>query len=360
MKLCEHQFFRFFDEPYRELLLNASEVAAFGRDEILFEEGDDPDAVYLVLEGAIALSKESSGGQQHKVATVTADDYFGEFGLIDGLGRSARASAAKPSTVARIDIEALRDVVTMAPGRSLLHISQKIAGDVRQTNRRFIREIVQKEKLSIVGEMANSIMHDFKSPFSVIKMASQMMETSKSPEEIQKFSTLIQSQIERMVSMTGQVLEYSRGSNTLALNPIRLAGLLETFDDYNRQYLEANNVSLDITSCEAELYGDEGKLLRVLQNLVSNAIEAMPDGGAVRVHCQLEHGKLQIRVSDTGPGIPEEIRDSFFEPFVTHGKRSGTGLGTAIARALVRAHGGTIELTDDSPGATCLITLPLA
>jgi signal transduction histidine kinase len=360
MELRDHRFYRFFDAPYVQLLLNASVVKKIAQDAILFEEDDEPDAVYLVLGGSIVLSKKGSSGQRHQIATVCANDYFGEFGLIDGLGRSARAAAAEPSTVARIGISSLRDVVNEGPGRSLLHISQKIAGDVRQTNQRVIHEIVHKEKLSMVGEMARSIMHDFKSPFSVIKMASQMLETSESAEEVRQFSQLIQAQIDRMVAMTGQVLEYSRGTHTLVLAPVMLAHLLETFDTYNRQYLESNQVQLDIEPCEARIQADEGKLLRVLQNLVNNGAEAMPDGGTIRVHCCCVGDQVEIRISDEGPGVPEEIRATLFDPFVTHGKRSGTGLGTAIAKTLVEAHGGRIELTNDSPGATFLISLPLA
>jgi signal transduction histidine kinase len=118
-------------------------------------------------------------------------------------------------------------------------------------------------------------------------------------------------------------------------------------------------VELELVPCDAQVRVDPNKLLRVLQNLVTNGAEAMPDGGTVRVICSCDGDSVEIRVSDEGPGIPEEIRESFFEPFVTHGKRSGTGLGTAIAKTLVEAHGGSIELTADSLGATFLITIPI-
>jgi signal transduction histidine kinase len=359
MKLKDHQFLQFFDAPYAQKLLDASTLRHYEAGDILFEEGDDPDSVYLVLTGGIVLSKRSASGQQHNVATVVADDYFGEFGFIDCLGRSARACASEPSDVASIDVDSIQDVVNQAPGRSLLHITQKIAGYVRQTNRRVIREIVHKEKLSMVGEMANSIIHDFKSPFAVIKMASQMIEASETQGEIRHFSQLIQSQITRMVAMTAQVLEYSRGTNNMLLVPTTLRELCATFDSYNREFLSSHNVELELETCEANIHVDSGKMLRVLQNLVSNAAEAMPDGGTVRVACRnVGDDQVEILVSDEGPGIADEIRDSIFEPFVTYGKRSGTGLGTAIAKTLIEAHGGTIELAEDSPGATFRIRLP--
>ena len=103
-------------------------------------------------------------------------------------------------------------------------------------------------------------------------------------------------------------------------------------------------------------------MIRVLLNLASNARDAMRgEGGALSVQAGRSGGIITIAVRDTGPGIPDEIADSLFDPFVTHGKECGTGLGLAICRQIVAAHGGRIELDRNvGEGAALIIGLPVA
>jgi signal transduction histidine kinase len=106
---------------------------------------------------------------------------------------------------------------------------------------------------------------------------------------------------------------------------------------------------------------DQEALQRVFQNIVANARDAMPGGGTLRVAAAAERGRLRVEFADTGTGMPEEVRRRVGEPFFSHGKRHGTGLGMAIARRVVEEHGGTLEI-DSAPGAgtTVRLLLPLA
>jgi len=98
----------------------------------------------------------------------------------------------------------------------------------------------------------------------------------------------------------------------------------------------------------------------VFENLLTNSIQAMPGAGLVSIVAVKRDGKAHIDVTDNGPGVPIEIRERLFEPFVSHGKQGGTGLGLAIAQSIVGAHGGTISLkSTDAPGADFCIILPL-
>jgi signal transduction histidine kinase len=107
------------------------------------------------------------------------------------------------------------------------------------------------------------------------------------------------------------------------------------------------------------LEAEEGKLLRILENLVGNAIEAVTDGCKIEIRGTSRDDLVDITISDNAGGIPVEIRDKFFEPFVTHGKKRGTGLGTAIVKSLVEAHGGEIAFEcEDGVGTVFTITLP--
>jgi signal transduction histidine kinase len=97
---------------------------------------------------------------------------------------------------------------------------------------------------------------------------------------------------------------------------------------------------------------------RVFQNLIGNAIEAMPEGGTVSVRAEPSEGEVLVRVEDTGPGVPAAIQGQLFEPFVTAGKKNGIGLGLALSRKTVLAHGGDLWAEGNRRGACFVMRLP--
>jgi signal transduction histidine kinase len=105
---------------------------------------------------------------------------------------------------------------------------------------------------------------------------------------------------------------------------------------------------------------DEDHLRRALTNLACNAIEAMPEGGLLRIESGRDGDSAWISVVDDGPGVPEAIRDRLFEPFVSEGKRNGTGLGLAVVKQVAEQHGGEVRYGKaDGGGAGFHLRLPL-
>ncbi|NIV38550.1 MAG: hypothetical protein GWN58_56785 [Anaerolineae bacterium] len=161
--------------------------------------------------------------------------------------------------------------------------------------------------------------------------------------------------------MTQEILDYARGGGPLHAVQTELAPFIHELCDF----VEPDFRSFGISIVRELNYGgplriDEGKMRRALHNIVSNAQDAMPGGGTLTVTTHRTNGGVEIELSDTGPGIPEEIRDSLFEPFVTHGKAKGTGLGLAIARKTIRDHGGAISVqSTPGQGAMFVVRLPL-
>jgi signal transduction histidine kinase len=96
----------------------------------------------------------------------------------------------------------------------------------------------------------------------------------------------------------------------------------------------------------------------VFQNLLSNAIDAMPQGGSIQVRAARREGEIVVSVEDTGPGIPASIADHLFEPFVTAGKKNGVGLGLALSRKTVVSHGGDLWSDHKDDGARFVLRLP--
>jgi signal transduction histidine kinase len=130
--------------------------------------------------------------------------------------------------------------------------------------------------------------------------------------------------------------------------------------DSQRLTAEQQNVYITSTIDPGiEVLLERGRMERVFLNLVVNALEAMPEGGGIDIDAERKADSVIVRLADTGPGIPKEIRSRLFQPFVTAGK-NGLGLGLALSRQAVLAHGGDLWVEDTPAGGACFcVRLPL-
>jgi len=223
-------------------------------------------------------------------------------------------------------------------------------------------ELIRAERLTVIGRMASSIVHDLKNPMTTIKgYASLLGKEGLPPEMRQKFSDIITRSVDSFVEMTQEILDYAQGGGPLQPAPVPLGTFLHDLCDFVEPGFKEHELTL---SREFAYMGpltiDETKIRRALYNIISNAVDAMHPGGSLTVSTLRTGNRVEIRLADTGPGIPEAIRDSLFEPFVTYGKARGTGLGLAIVHKTVRDHGGTISVDSVAgQGATFIVQLPL-
>jgi signal transduction histidine kinase len=331
----------------------------FQKGDVIFREGDLGDSMFLIEDGRVSVHTSKEGKKDLPLAVFAAGEFFGEMSMIDGRPRSARAVAEEATRLRELRLSELQHLVEQQPQimRNLLRI---VSTRLREVNRRFIEHIVQQEKTAVVGQMASTIIHDFKNPMSIILLSAETIQAKANDQTCAKFCNYIIRNINRMVNMTSDVLDFARG--TCRLNPAwveprpwleELTGFLRpTLDDHRTQ------LQVDIQTPD-KLYMDPDKMNRVLYTLSNNAIEAMPDGGQLTWRVAKVADGFLLEVADNGPGIPEEIRDRLFDVFVTHGKKNGTGLGTAIAKQIVTEHGGTITFTTETgKGTTFHIHLP--
>ncbi len=221
------------------------------------------------------------------------------------------------------------------------------------------------ERLAAIGQMTAMVTHDLRSPITALRSAQHELSelaAESGVEGLHDVRNMIAAEIDFMERMCNKLLEVTRASGpsrsrqrapldetvSLALSP-----LLETAAH------QGVEVELRLES-GVELELDEDALRRALVNLVSNALEAMPAGGLLRVETARDELAAWLRVSDNGPGIPEEISERLFEPFVTSGKPGGTGLGLAIVHKVILDHSGTIEVTKPEGGGSAFtLRLPL-
>lgn len=356
MNITEHAFFAFFDQEMSATMATGASLLELEDGAVLFREGDPPDNLYLVLDGSVAISKHDTSGQNQVIAHIHANDFLGEFAVLDGGPRSATVSAAGPVKLASISrsviLENLRDA------NAGLDLTIKIISRIRDSNQRRVEERLRQERMSLVGKMINGIIHDFRNPFTVIIMLAEMIKQTH--PDTANYCNMMAEQIDRMMGMAEEVLEFSRGVTALKAAPFALSDLLARFDRLNRDYFASLKIGLQIDPVDCTLCADEDKLLRVLQNLTSNAAQAMDGiGGTILISADTAEDGIRIHVADTGPGIPEKVRHNLFEAFSTHGKKKGLGLGMAIVQSIVSAHGGTITFdTETGKGTVFHIHLP--
>jgi len=328
--------------------------------QVIFREGDPGNALYLVGEGSVKISKSGRGGQQETLGFIEHGNFFGEMALLDGQPRSAMATAHEPTLLGTVDDKTFQRILELAPSRLHMNFLRSVTERLRQVNSHFISEVMRSERLSLVGAMANSIIHDLKNPMCIVRSCSDMIATESNDPRIRELTAMTDKAVEGMLAMSQELLDYARGSTSLKLKTITIWRLLEELNQQCLQLLPGANVQLvKRISYEGLINVDLNRFTRVLCNLIKNAREAMPDGGILKLSIDLVHEQVVIRITDTGSGIPAEVLSRLFEPFVTHGKSHGTGLGMAMAKSVIEAHDGKISVgTIEDRGTTVDIRIP--
>jgi signal transduction histidine kinase len=223
--------------------------------------------------------------------------------------------------------------------------------------------LLRSERLATVGQMASGIIHDLRSPLAAITNAAELIareDLSSSRRQVLAQSQLGASQ--RMGEMLREILEYSHGHYLLKYSRQELSSLIDSAIRECVSPMRAPNVAVKVR-IPSNLFVrvDCERARRIFENLLGNSVQAMPQGGTITVSAEEAGDKVRINIADTGSGIPSQLRDRLFEPFVTQGKQGGTGLGLAIAKSIAEAHGGSLTLVsaNGQPAEFCL-ELPLA
>jgi signal transduction histidine kinase len=236
-------------------------------------------------------------------------------------------------------------------------------------NHLFQRGLIESERMAALGAMAGMLAHDFRGPMTVIRgYAETLAEGGLDAEEVRRRCEIIMEMVDRLERMTMETLDFARGGGRLALRSMDAAEVVEAITaDLAEQVPTLELVRSVRVPRGSAVAVDLDKLRRAATNIAQNARDAMGGQGLLHVSPEIPNGhapkpaQLELVLADEGPGVPGEIRDRLFDPFVTLGKKGGTGLGLAVARRFVEDHGGTLELLPDSagPGARFRILLPL-
>lgn len=332
------------------------QVLSFDKGEAVFHEGDPGDCMYIVLRGSVSITKSTGSKQGQVLAKLGVGEFFGEMSVVDMQPRSAHAIAEEPTVLRTIRREDLRQLLIIN-SQIIVNLLKTFSDRLRTTNKQFIEQIVHDEKLTLVGQMANTIIHDIKNPLTIIRGQAELLERDEHSSN--RYQSIIRN-ADHITNMANDLLDFARGGGSLKLQQVSPKAWLDEVLDLLKPMIESRNITLKTEVLTMDfLRVDPGRMTRAVYNLASNAVQAMQTGGTLTVGIGLDQQGFEITVADNGPGIPEEIRDRLFDPFVTSGKKNGTGLGTSIAKKIVEDHGGQISFqTQTGIGTTFSIRLP--
>jgi signal transduction histidine kinase len=211
-------------------------------------------------------------------------------------------------------------------------------------------DLIRQERISTIGRLSGSIVHDLRNPLAAIYGGAEMLvDADLPPAHVKRLAGNIYRASRRIQELLQDLLNVSRGKHR-APELCRLREVASAAIDSLATAAEAQGVTvaLDIPP-EIEAPLERSRMERAFVNLIGNALEAMPDGGEVRISAEVEDGSVLIHVEDNGPGIAPEILSQLFQPFVSAGKRNGLGLGLALSRQTVLEHGGDMWV-ESQPG----------
>jgi len=270
--------------------------------------------------------------------------------LIGILGIGERSSGEGYSAEEAGFVDSLMPQAGVALENALLYKEQR---------ERF-RRMLRADRLATIGELAAGAAHEIRNPLTSIKSSLQFLESRCREESERKLLGVALRETDRIDEILSALLSFSRPSE-LRKEPCDLVALLE--ESAALVAIQAGAKGVDVRTSlppsPVVINADGSQLKQVFLNVFLNAVQAMEGGGALTCEAVLlESGKSLIRVVDTGPGITEEALEKVFDPFFTT-KKGGTGLGLSICYAIVKGHGGEIELRSRlGEGTTVLVTLP--
>ncbi|PYS81044.1 MAG: hypothetical protein DMF67_18280 [Acidobacteria bacterium] len=242
------------------------------------------------------------------------------------------------------------------------------AAQAEQAERERMREhYAQIEKLSALGELASGVAHNFNNTLTgILARAQLLLEASDDPQEVRRGLEIIIQTAEDGAKTVKRIQDFARQRRDQDFVPIDVDQLMLEVAEITRprwkDRAEAENVHIKLVrqiGSNALIMGDAGELREVLVNMVFNAVDAMPSGGTLTLSTNEAGEEVEIRVSDTGTGMTEEVRAKVFDPFFTTKGKAGMGLGLSVSYGIIRRHEGVVEVESEvGRGTTFRVRLP--
>ena len=354
----------------------AQEQAAWERDKLRAIIDSMVEGVIFVDErGRISLCNESA----ERIWNARASGLLGKSvqecpstELRSQLGKILKQAKQKPGFITAHSLE-LRNgccltsysTVHGEDGRYLglvflsLDISERVT--LEREQKRLREQLFQQEKMVLVGQIAASVAHELNTPLGTVLLRAQLMQQQVGDGGDSSDLGVIESEARRCRGIIDSLLGFSRRSEGVT-SRTDVGSLIRESLTLIKNDLAIKGISVQAEYGDKEviIWADSNQIQQVLLNLVTNAADAMPDGGRLEIQTRLCEDFVEIRVTDSGPGMGEDVLKRAFDPFfTTKGRGKGTGLGLAICRRIVEEHGGEIQIqSQPGQGTTVSVRLP--
>ena len=326
--------------------------------------GDEVERI-VVKAGRGIAGHVASTGQAVRLEDAYADPRF-DRSVDAATGFRTRSLLAVPLRVRGGDVLGVLEVLNKHGGAFTPDDEAFLAAfgayaAVALENARLLEERLQAERLATVGQVASTLVHDLSSPLSAVRGYADVLEQQPAQDVRARCATGIRRQSQRMSELVRSILAFVRGGADYLFTKTDVDALVgEVLEDLTAAH-GGSRVTLARGPGRAGAARlDAGAMRRVLENLARNAAQAMPEGGTLTIDARLDGDRVVLTVADTGVGMTDEVRARLFRPFFTHGKAEGTGLGLAVVRRIVEAHGGEVDV-ESAPGkgTTVRVRLPV-
>src|SRR5471032_1237306 len=219
------------------------------------------------------------------------------------------------------------------------------------------RDLTSQERLAALGQLAGTIAHELGNPLNALSGHLQLLaRRPELPDQAKAQVSVLQGEVQRMTQIIRRFLDQTRGF-TPAAESVQLAPLVDEALDLTLGTEARGKIQISREVDLATVRTDPGLVRHLLTNLVANAVDAMPNGGRLEVQARQDGRDLVLRVSDTGTGMPPDVKRHIFEPFfTTKANGKGTGLGLAICKEIARALKGRIDV-ESEPGKGSAFTV---
>jgi signal transduction histidine kinase len=349
--------------------------------EILFRAGDAPEAFYIIEHGRVEIVRQTERGEEILATLGRSGDFFGEMALLEDRPRSSTVRAREATELLVISRSNFEELIREYPSMHL-EVTKALSFNLRRSDSYFVEKILeknaqleqaladlkeaqeqllQKERLSLVGSLAAGIIHDLKKPLTCISGYAQLLaRDSLAPQKREQYSSGITREVMRLVEMTGEIQQFARGDMEIQRRKLKLEDWIgEAAATMHDQFETAQVHFIRKIEYDGAVMIDPDKFNSVFYNIAAHALASMPNGGSLTFSCWREGGSVRLDFSDTGMGMTEAVCRRLFEDFFAQ-QRDGTGLGFAIVKRIVESHKGTISVESrPAQGSRFTILLPL-
>jgi signal transduction histidine kinase len=268
---------------------------------------------------------------------------------LEGALASSSDELPKLERTGQQDLDRIIDAVNRAGVR---------LADARQTSETLARQVAESNRLATLGRVVAGVAHEIRNPIAAMRLKAENAVAAGSDlaRKDQALQVIVE-QIGRLESLLHNLLSSVQRAPPVAAPVKDVAAFLAQRAELVQEQAAAHGLTLEVRGQATEACFDTARVAQAIDNLILNAIQNTPAGGRVLLRAETSADRVILSVSDTGRGVPEEVRAQLFEPFVT-GRSEGTGLGLAVVREIAEAHGGTARAVHRSGGTTFMLELP--